>query len=67
MSNYTNYNEINDGNNSISFDDDKPLTDEEKNNLKNLLKKHHNRIIFLHKLNDYRTLSLFELKKRNMK
>ena len=64
MSNDTNYNEINDGNNSISFDDDKPLTDEEKNNLKNLLKKHHNRIIFFHKLNDYRTLSLFELKRK---
>ena len=64
MSNDTNYNKINDNNNIISFDDNKPLTDEEKNNLKNLLKKHHNRIIFLHKLNDYRTLSLFELKSK---
>ena len=64
MSNDTNYNKINDGNNIISFDDDKPLTNEEKNNLNNLLKKHHNRIIFLHKLNDYRTLSLFELKSK---
>ena len=64
MSNDTYNNKINDDNNIISFDDEKPLTDEEKNNLKSLLKKHHNRVIFLHKLNDYRTLSLFELKRK---
>ena len=40
------------------------LTDEEKNIFQTLLNKHHNRVIFLHKLNDYRTFSLFELKER---
>jgi len=40
-----------------------PFTNEEKNNLKSLLDRHHNRVIFLHKLNDYRTSSLFELSK----
>lgn len=62
MSNDTN--RINDENNIISFEDNNPLTDEEKNNLRHLLKKHHNRVIFLHKLNDYRTLSFFELRKK---
>ena len=38
--------------------------EEEKLKLKTLLNKHHNRVIFLHKLNDYRTCSLFELKEK---
>ena len=40
------------------------FTDEEKNMFQTLLNKHHNRVIFLHKLNDYRTFSLFKLKER---
>ena len=36
-------------------------SDEEINQLKNLLKDHSNRVIFLHKLNDYRSLCLYEL------
>ena len=40
---------------------DNILTDEEKNQLKTLLNFHHNRVIFLHKLNDYRALCLYEL------
>ena len=35
---------------------------EEKNNLINLLHKHHNRIILLHKLNDYRAQCQYEIK-----
>ena len=54
--------EINNDNNIINFEDNILFTDEDKNILKNLLNKHHNRVIFLHKLNDYRTSSLFELK-----
>ena len=49
--------------NIISEEEVTPFTDEEKNNLKSLLNRHHNRVIFLHKLNDYRTSSLFELNK----
>ncbi len=37
------------------------VSDEEINQLKNLLKGHSNRVIFLHKLNDYRSLCLYEL------
>ena len=37
------------------------LEEEENNILLNLLNKHHNRIIFLHKLNDYRSSCKFEL------
>ena len=37
------------------------VSDEEINQLKNLLKDHPNRVIFLHKLNDYRSLCLYEL------
>ena len=37
------------------------VSDEEINQLKNLLKDHSNRVIFLHKLNDYRSLCLYEL------
>ena len=52
-------------NNIFTLEDDiSPFTDEEKNILKNLLNKHHNRVIFLHKLNDYRTSNLFELKEK---
>ena len=54
---------IND-NNILTINDNIPFSDEEKNALKNLLKKHHNRVIFLHKLNDYRIFSLFELKEK---
>ena len=49
--------------NIITEEEVTPFTNEEKNNLKSLLNKHHNRVIFLHKLNDYRTSSLFELSK----
>lgn len=49
--------------NIISEEEVTPFTEEEKNNLKSLLNRHHNRVIFLHKLNDYRTSSLFELNK----
>lgn len=38
--------------------------EDENNNLLNLLNKHHNRIIFLHKLNDYRALCKFELNEK---
>ena len=51
-------------NNILTINDNIPFSDEEKNALKNLLKKHHNRVIFLHKLNDYRIFSLFELKEK---
>ena len=37
------------------------LEEKEKNNLINLLSKHHNRIIFLHKLNDFRSNCQLEL------
>ena len=50
--------------NFINIDECAPFTEEDKNNLKKLLNKHHNRVIFLHKLNDYRTNSLFELKEK---
>ena len=40
---------------------DNILTDDEKNQLKALLNFHHNRVIFLHKLNDYRALCLYEM------
>ena len=48
----------------INIDENSPFTENDKNNLKKLLIKHHNRVIFLHKLNDYRTCSLFELKEK---
>lgn len=48
----------------INIDENLPFTENDKNNLKKLLIKHHNRVIFLHKLNDYRTCSLFELKEK---
>ena len=50
--------------NFINIDECSPFTEEEKLKLKTLLNKHHNRVIFLHKLNDYRTCSLFELKEK---
>jgi hypothetical protein len=56
-------NKIANDSNIIIEEDVTPFTNEEKNNLKSLLNKHHNRVIFLHKLNDYRTSSLFELSK----
>ena len=37
------------------------ITDNEINQLKNLLNEHSNRVIFLHKLNDYRALCLYEM------
>jgi hypothetical protein len=48
-------------NNSNNFEE------EDKNNLLNLLNKHHNRIIFLHKLNDYRASCKFEIAEREYK
>ena len=50
--------------NFINLDECAPFTEDDKNNLMKLLIKHHNRVIFLHKLNDYRTCSLFELKEK---
>ena len=43
------------------------ITDNEINELKNLLNIHSNRVIFLHKLNDYRALCLYELKDKYYK
>ena len=43
------------------------MEENEKNNLVELLGKHYNRIIFLHKLNDYRALCKFELKEKEYK
>ena len=51
--------------NFIHLDECAPFTDDDKNNLMKLLNKHHNRVIFLHKLNDYRTASLFELREKD--
>ena len=50
--------------NFINIEEVSPFTEEEKMRLKILLNKHHNRVIFLHKLNDYRTCSLLELKEK---
>ena len=50
--------------NFINLDECAPFTEDDKINLMKLLIKHHNRVIFLHKLNDYRTCSLFELKEK---
>ena len=50
--------------NIIEIDDSEPFGDEDKNVFQTLLNKHHNRVIFLHKLNDYRTCSLLEIKER---
>ena len=41
--------------------EDSIISDEEKNQLKTLLNAHSNRVIFMHKLNDYRALCLYEL------
>ena len=41
--------------------EDSIITEEEKNQLKALLNVHSNRVIFMHKLNDYRSLCLYEL------
>ena len=41
--------------------EDSIITDEEKNQLKTLLNAHSNRVIFMHKINDYRALCLYEL------
>ena len=46
---------------------DKYLDDNENKNLMNLLGKHHNRIIFLHKLNDYRASGLLDLREKEYK
>ena len=43
------------------------LEEKEKNNLMDLLNKHHNRIIFLHKLNDYRALGQYEIREKEYK
>ena len=53
--------------NFINLDEFTPFTEDDKNNLMKLLNKHHNRVIFLHKLNDYRTCSLFELREKEYK
>ena len=50
--------------NIIEIDDCEPFGDEDKNVFQTLLNRHHNRVIFLHKLNDYRTCSLLEVKER---
>jgi hypothetical protein len=42
------------------------FSENDKKNLTNLLTKHQNRAIFLHKLNDYRTCSLFEITPKGM-
>ena len=52
---------------NMSNNNDKFLEENEKNNLLNLLGKHHNRIIFLQKLNDYRASCLFELREKDYK
>ena len=41
--------------------EDSIISDEEKNQLKTLLNAHSNRVIFMHKINDYRALCLYEL------
>ena len=41
--------------------EDTIITEDEKNQLKTLLNFHSNRVIFMHKLNDYRSLCLYEL------
>ena len=46
------------------INNDISIEEKEKNNLMNLLSKHHNRIIFLHILNDYRSNGQFELKEK---
>ena len=61
MSNDINNNNIGNEYNNISFEK------KEKKNLMNLLSKHHNRIIFLHKLNDYRSNGQFDLKEKEYK
>ena len=43
------------------------INDGEINELKNLLNTHSNRVIFLHKLNDYRALCLYELPEKYYK
>ena len=52
---------------SVKSNNENNIEEEEKNNLINLLSKHHNRIIFLHKLNDYRAMCQFELNERSYK
>ena len=53
--------------NFINIEETEPFLENEKLNLIYLLNKHHNRVIFLHKLNDYRTSSLLELKEKEFK
>ena len=57
-------NQILNEDNFINIHETSSFTEIEKDNLKKLLNKHHNRVIFLHKLNDYRTSNLFELKEK---
>ena len=52
---------------SVKSNNENNIEEEKKNNLINLLSKHHNRIIFLHKLNDYRAMCQFELNERSYK
>ena len=60
-------NKLVDDYNIISIDDCEPFTDEDIVYLIKLLSKHNNRVIFLHKLNDYRTYNMFELKDKEYK
>ena len=53
--------------NFINIDEIGPFMENEKLNLIYLLNNHHNRVIFLHKLNDYRTCGLLELKEKEYK
>ena len=52
---------------TIKSNNENNIEEKEKNNLINLLSKHHNRIIFLHKLNDFRSNSQLELNEKAYK
>ena len=52
---------------TIKSNNENDIEEKEKNNLINLLSKHHNRIIFLHKLNDFRSNSQLELNEKSYK
>ena len=51
--------------NNLSKNNEELLEENEKKNLLNLFGKHHNRIIFLQKINDYRASCLFELREKD--
>ena len=60
-------NDINNNNNIGNEHNDISIEEKEKNKLMNLISKHHNRIIFLHKLNDYRSNGQFDIKEKEYK